>query len=56
MSDVPADLETVLVPYDDHHANPFRTILPQMALKNDNLLALLLAYSGKSHRRLRIPA
>jgi hypothetical protein len=35
------------VPYDDPHANPFRTILPQMAVKNDNLLALLLAYSGE---------
>ncbi|KAI1260097.1 hypothetical protein F5Y18DRAFT_420339 [Xylariaceae sp. FL1019] len=40
---------SVLVPYDDPHANPFRTILPQMAVKNDNLLALLLAYSA-SHR------
>ncbi|KAI1503246.1 fungal-specific transcription factor domain-containing protein [Biscogniauxia marginata] len=39
----------VLVPYDDPHANPFRTILPQMAVNNDNLLALLLAYSA-SHR------
>ncbi|KAI2622901.1 fungal-specific transcription factor domain-containing protein [Hypomontagnella submonticulosa] len=39
----------VLVPYDDPHANPFRTILPQMAVKDDNLLALLLAYSA-SHR------
>ncbi|KAI1328277.1 hypothetical protein F5Y16DRAFT_157658 [Xylariaceae sp. FL0255] len=39
----------VLVPYDDPHANPFRTILPRMAVKNDNLLALLLAYSA-SHR------
>ncbi|KAI0172048.1 hypothetical protein GGR52DRAFT_548814 [Hypoxylon sp. FL1284] len=39
----------VLVPYDDPHANPFRTILPQMAVKNDNLLSLLLAYSA-SHR------
>ncbi|KAH8158928.1 hypothetical protein CIB48_g9331 [Xylaria polymorpha] len=39
----------VLVPYDDPHANPFRTILPQMAVKNDSLLALLLAYSA-SHR------
>ncbi|KAI1180596.1 fungal-specific transcription factor domain-containing protein [Nemania sp. FL0916] len=38
-----------LVPYDDPHANPFRTILPQMAIKNDSLLALLLAYSA-SHR------
>ncbi|KAI0404933.1 fungal-specific transcription factor domain-containing protein [Xylaria palmicola] len=38
-----------LVPYDDPHANPFRTILPQMAVKNDSLLALLLAYSA-SHR------
>ncbi|KAK7757814.1 hypothetical protein SLS62_000192 [Diatrype stigma] len=45
----PADLQAVLVPYDDPHANPFRTILPQMAVKNDNLLALLLAYSA-SHR------
>ncbi|KAL7628212.1 hypothetical protein AAE478_002411 [Parahypoxylon ruwenzoriense] len=39
----------LLVPYDDPHANPFRTILPQMAVKNDDLLALLLAYSA-SHR------
>ncbi|KAI0139191.1 hypothetical protein GGR57DRAFT_496228 [Xylariaceae sp. FL1272] len=39
----------VLVPYDDPHANPFRTILPRMAVRNDNLLALLLAYSA-SHR------
>ncbi|KAI0025501.1 hypothetical protein F4780DRAFT_336287 [Xylariomycetidae sp. FL0641] len=39
----------VLVPYDDPHANPFRNILPLMAIKNDNLLALLLAYSA-SHR------
>ncbi|KAI1821903.1 fungal-specific transcription factor domain-containing protein [Xylaria intraflava] len=38
-----------LVPYDDPHTNPFRTILPQMAVNNDNLLALLLAYSA-SHR------
>ncbi|KAI2616605.1 hypothetical protein GGR54DRAFT_631711 [Hypoxylon sp. NC1633] len=42
-------LRQVLVPYDDPHANPFRTILPHMAVKNDNLLALLLAYSA-SHR------
>ncbi|KAI1339622.1 hypothetical protein F5Y15DRAFT_416015 [Xylariaceae sp. FL0016] len=39
----------VLVPYDDPHANPFRIVLPQMAVKNDTLLALLLAYSA-SHR------
>ncbi|KAI1436343.1 fungal-specific transcription factor domain-containing protein [Xylaria sp. CBS 124048] len=38
-----------LVPYDDPSTNPFRTILPQMAINNDNLLALLLAYSA-SHR------
>ncbi|KAI2635188.1 fungal-specific transcription factor domain-containing protein [Xylaria nigripes] len=38
-----------LVPYDDPHTNPFRTILPQMAINNDNLLALLLTYSA-SHR------
>jgi hypothetical protein len=36
----------VLVPYDDPQSNPFRIILPQMAVKNDNLLSLLLAYSG----------
>ena len=36
-----------LVPHDDENSNPFRTILPQMALRNDNLLSLLLAYSGK---------
>ncbi|KAI0398440.1 hypothetical protein F5Y17DRAFT_454010 [Xylariaceae sp. FL0594] len=45
----PMNLLATLVPYDDPHANPFRTILPQMAVKNDNLLALLLAYSA-SHR------
>lgn len=39
----------ILVPHDDPQSNPFRTILPQMALKNDNLLSLLLAYSA-SHR------
>ncbi|KAI0484802.1 hypothetical protein GGR56DRAFT_615557 [Xylariaceae sp. FL0804] len=39
----------VLVPYDDPHANPFRIVLPQIAVKNDTLLALLLAYSA-SHR------
>ncbi|OAA62711.1 c6 zinc finger domain containing protein [Niveomyces insectorum RCEF 264] len=39
----------VLVPHDDPRSNPFRTILPQMALNNDNLLSLLLAYSA-SHR------
>ena len=36
----------MLVPYDDPQSNPFRIILPEMALKNDNLLSLLLAYSG----------
>ncbi|CAK7220531.1 hypothetical protein SBRCBS47491_004220 [Sporothrix bragantina] len=39
----------VLVPHDDPQSNPFRTILPQMAINNDNLLSLLLAYSA-SHR------
>lgn len=43
---------TALVPYDDPHANPFRTILPQMAIKNDSLLALLLAYSGECYYTL----
>ncbi|ORY62262.1 fungal-specific transcription factor domain-containing protein [Pseudomassariella vexata] len=38
-----------LVPYDDPHANPFRITLPEMAVKNENLLALILAYSA-SHR------
>ncbi|KAK8138652.1 hypothetical protein PG984_002032 [Apiospora sp. TS-2023a] len=36
----------VLVPYDDPQANPFRNTLPLMAVKNDDLLALVLAYSG----------
>lgn len=36
------------MPYDDVESNPFRIILPQMAVKNDHLLSLLLAYSGKS--------
>lgn len=39
----------VLVPHDDPQSNPFRTILPQLALNNDNLMSLLLAYSA-SHR------
>lgn len=42
----------VLVPYDDPTANPFRTTLPLMALKNDNLLALVLAYSASHRARL----
>ncbi|KAK7951481.1 uncharacterized protein PG986_007209 [Apiospora aurea] len=39
----------LLVPYDDPQANPFRNTLPLMAVKNDDLLALVLAYSA-SHR------
>ncbi len=39
----------VLVPHDDPNSNPFRTVLPRMALENDNLLNLLLAYSA-AHR------
>ncbi|KAH6660172.1 fungal-specific transcription factor domain-containing protein [Truncatella angustata] len=42
----------VLVPYDDAHANPFRTTLPLMALRNENLLALILAYSASHRARL----
>ena len=39
----------VLVPHDDPNSNPFRTVLPRMALENDSLLNLLLAYSA-AHR------
>lgn len=35
-----------LVPHDDEQSNPYRHVLPQMAVKNDNLLSLMLAYSG----------
>lgn len=42
----------VLVPHNDRNSNPFRTILPQMAVKNDNLLSLLLAYSASHRARL----
>ena len=42
----------VLVPHDDPQSNPFRTILPQMAVRNDNLLSLLLAYSASHRARL----
>ncbi|KAI1847434.1 hypothetical protein JX265_005506 [Neoarthrinium moseri] len=42
----------VLVPYDDPQANPFRTTLPLMAVRNENLLALLLAYSASHRARL----
>ena len=38
----------VLMPHDDVESNPFRVVLPQMAVKNDHLLSLLLAYSGQS--------
>ena len=33
-------------------SNPFRRILPQMAVRNDNLLNLLLAYSASHRARL----
>lgn len=36
-----------LVPYDDEQSNPYRHVLPQMAVQNDNLLSLMLAYSGQ---------
>lgn len=39
----------VLVPFDGPQSNPFRTILPRLAVKNDHLLSLMLAYSA-SHR------
>ncbi|KAK2610571.1 hypothetical protein N8I77_003989 [Diaporthe amygdali] len=38
-----------LVPHDDEQSNPYRHVLPQMAVQNDNLLSLMLAYSA-SHR------
>lgn len=38
-----------LVPHDDHQSNPYRHVLPQMAVQNDNLLSLMLAYSGQSY-------
>lgn len=38
-----------LVPHDDQQSNPYRHVLPQMAVKNDNLLSLMLAYSGRSY-------
>ncbi|KAL8705739.1 MAG: hypothetical protein Q9201_001173 [Fulgogasparrea decipioides] len=40
----------ILVPHDCA-ANPFKNILPQMAIRDSNLLHLLLAYSA-SHRAL----
>ncbi|KAF2239310.1 hypothetical protein EV356DRAFT_523944 [Viridothelium virens] len=41
----------ILVPHDCQ-ANPFRNILPPMAIKNPNLLNLLLAYSASHRARL----
>ncbi|KAK7719935.1 hypothetical protein SLS64_002116 [Diaporthe eres] len=38
-----------LVPHDDEQSNPYRHVLPIMAVQNDNLLSLMLAYSA-SHR------
>lgn len=38
-----------LVPHDDEQSNPYRHVLPMMAVQNDNLLSLMLAYSA-SHR------
>lgn len=43
-----------LVPHDDQQSNPYRHVLPQMAVKNDNLLSLMLAYSGKPSPSLSI--
>ncbi|KAH7328988.1 fungal-specific transcription factor domain-containing protein [Stachybotrys elegans] len=42
----------VLVPYHDPQSNPFRTILPKMAVENDYLLSLVLAYSASHRARL----
>lgn len=36
-----------LVPHDDEQSNPYRHVLPMMAVQNDNLLSLMLAYSGQ---------
>lgn len=36
-----------LVPHDDEQSNPYRHVLPIMAVQNDNLLSLMLAYSGQ---------
>lgn len=36
-----------LVPHDDQQSNPYRHVLPQMAVQNDHLLSLMLAYSGQ---------
>ncbi|KAI9756495.1 MAG: hypothetical protein M4579_003834 [Chaenotheca gracillima] len=41
----------ILVPHDCSE-NPFRIILPRMALANDNLMNLLLAYSASHRARL----
>ena len=41
----------ILVPHDCIE-NPFRSILPKMALRDDNLLNLLLAYSASHRARL----
>ncbi|SPO00835.1 related to acriflavine sensitivity control protein ACR-2 [Cephalotrichum gorgonifer] len=42
----------ILMPYDDLESNPFRIILPQMAVKSDHLMSLLLAYSASHRARL----
>lgn len=42
----------ILVPHDDPRSNPFRNVLPRMAVSNDNLLSLLLAYSASHRARL----
>ncbi|TKA76904.1 hypothetical protein B0A49_02739 [Cryomyces minteri] len=41
----------ILVPHDCPE-NPFRNILPQMAVRNENLLNLLLAFSASHRARL----
>ena len=40
-----------LVPHDDEQSNPYRHVLPMMAVQNDNLLSLMLAYSGQCPSR-----
>lgn len=41
----------ILVPHDCEQ-NPFRNILPQMAVRDDNVLNLMLAYSASHRARL----
>lgn len=46
----------VVLSCEGHKSNPFRTILPRMAMYSTTLMKLLLAFSGQHRKQLRLAA